>query len=67
MMVGMVGEEGASRWYVLRFGTGPFSLPSMLQMFGMVVDIGAISQPLCLAWGWMAKGCAFLSLVLHTS
>lgn len=49
-MVGMVGEEGASRWYSLRFGTGPFSLPGMLQMFGMVVDTGTISQPLWLAW-----------------
>ena len=63
----MGGEGGASRGYVLRFGTGPFSLPSMLQMFGMVAGIGAISQPLWLARGWTAKGCAFFSLVLHTS
>lgn len=36
---------------MFRFGTGPFSLPRMLQMFGMVVGIGNISQPLWLAWG----------------
>lgn len=48
----MVGEVGASRWCVRWFGTGPLSLPSMLQMLGMVVGMGAFPRALWLAWGW---------------
>lgn len=61
----MVGEVGASRWCVFRFGTGPLSLPNMLQMLGMVVGIGALSRALWLVWGWPMPVLWFVSP--HTS
>lgn len=43
----------------------PLSLPSMLQMPGMVVGTGALSWALWRAWGWpMAM---LLSVAPHTS